>query len=205
MNYSICVSGAASGKTVDASHGLAERVGRAIAKEGHTITTGATVGLPFYAARAAKRAGGMSIGFSPAGSLREHVSKYRLPIGMFDFINFTGQHYIGRDLSLILSSDAIISIGGRFGTLNEFTIALESQTPIGVLLGSGGTADLIPELLTKLEPVHKEMILMDDDPERLVQKIVHMLDRDLGDIDTHEISNSWFLEGRSQIHSSPKS
>lgn len=194
MNYSICVSGAAVGKTVIASKGLAERVGVAIAKSGHVITTGATVGLPFYAARAAKQAGGTSIGFSPAGSLREHVAKYRLPIGMFDFINFTGQHYIGRDLNLILSSDAMITIGGRFGTLNEFTIALESNTPIGILLGSGGTADIIPELLRRLEAVHRDLIIMDDNPEKLVEKIVKRLDIDYADIDTESLASHWFMD-----------
>ncbi|MEZ6331061.1 MAG: hypothetical protein R3B12_03555 [Candidatus Saccharimonadales bacterium] len=57
-------------KTVEQSKYAAEKVGRAIAKSGHIITTGATVGLPFYAARAAHRAHGASIGFSPATSLR---------------------------------------------------------------------------------------------------------------------------------------
>src|SRR5438105_605399 len=115
MNYAICVSGAASGKTVDGAHILAEQLGAAIADAGHMVTTGATVGLPFYAAKAAKEAGGMSVGFSPASSLREHVAKYRLPIGVYDFINFTGMHYVGRDVHLVQSSDAVITIGGRFG------------------------------------------------------------------------------------------
>lgn len=194
MNYAICVSGAAAGKTVMADHELAERIGREIAKLGHVTVTGATVGLPFYAALAAKEAGGMSIGFSPAASLREHVLKYRLPIGMFDFINFTGAHYVGRDVHLVLSSDAMISIGGRFGTLNEFTIALESRTPVGVLLGSGGAADLIPDLMGKLEAVNKDIVIMDDNPERLVQKIVSVLDKEYKDINTRAIKAQWYLD-----------
>lgn len=194
MNYAICVSGAAAGKTVTADHELAERIGREIAKLGHVTVTGATVGLPFYAALAAKEAGGMSIGFSPAASLREHVLKYRLPIGMFDFINFTGAHYVGRDVHLVLSSDAMISIGGRFGTLNEFTIALESRTPVGVLLGSGGAADLIPDLMGKLEAVNKDIVIMDDNPERLVQKIVSVLDKEYKDINTRAIKAQWYLD-----------
>ena len=68
MKYSICVSGAASGETVEQSRGLAERLGVAIANSGHILTTGATIGLPFYAAKAAHNSGGMSIGFSPACS-----------------------------------------------------------------------------------------------------------------------------------------
>lgn len=195
MNYSICVSGAASGKTVATGMALAERIGTAIAKAGHITTTGATVGLPYYAAKAAKAAGGMSIGFSPAASLREHVFKYRLPIGMFDFINFTGMHYVGRDVHLVQSSDALIAVGGRFGSLHEFTTAVESRMPCGVLIGSGGTADIIPELMQKLEPVNTDLIIIDDNPESLVARIVALLDDEYKDIDTTALSAQWFLDG----------
>src|SRR5512146_155861 len=114
MKYSICVSGAASGDTVKTSAELARAVGIAIAKSGHVLTTGATVGLPYYAAMGAHGAGGMSIRFSPAVSLREHMRTYRLPSHCFNVINFTGLHYVGRDLYLVQSSDAVITIGGRF-------------------------------------------------------------------------------------------
>ncbi len=194
MNYAICISGAASGKTVEPARELAAELGRAIAKSGHIVTTGATVGLPFFAAKAAKEAGGMSVGFSPATSLREHVAKYRLPIGVFDFINFTGMHYVGRDVHLVQSSDAIITVGGRFGSLHEFTTALESRMPCGVLLGSGGTADLIPELMQKLEPINEDMLIYDSDPDSLVAKIIAVLDREYEDINTKAISAHWFLQ-----------
>lgn len=193
MNYSICVSGAAAGKTVEQSRGLAERVGTAIGKAGHITTSGATVGLSFFAARAAKEAGGMSIGFSPASSLREHMYKYRLPIGVYDFVNFTGMHYVGRDVHLIQSSDAVITIGGRFGSLHEFTTAFESSMPCGILLGSGGTADLLPEILERLNEAAKAPIFMDDNPERLVQKIIDCLDKEFGDIDTQDYAQHWYL------------
>lgn len=194
MNYSICVSGAASGDTVELSKESAKQLGRSIAAAGHVLTTGATVGLPLYAARAAHEAGGMSIGFSPASSLREHVHKYRLPIGMFDYINFTGLHYVGRDVYLVQSSDAVITVGGRFGSLHEFTTALESNMPCGFLIGSGGTADIIPELMEKLEPPHRNLVIFDKDPETLVQKVIAMLDKQLGDIDTVAIANQWYLD-----------
>lgn len=194
MNYSICISGAAGGKTLEVGRPLAERMGVEIAKHGHTITTGATVGLPFYAARAAKNAGGMSIGFSPASSLREHLYKYRLPIGPFDFINFTGMNYVGRDIHLVQSSDAIITVGGRFGSLHEFTTAVYSHMPCGVLLGSGGAADVIPELMKNLEPPRRDLVVFDDNPERLVKTIIKMLDQEFGDIDTKDAIARWYLE-----------
>ncbi|HUY85311.1 MAG TPA: hypothetical protein VMU97_02240 [Candidatus Dormibacteraeota bacterium] len=195
LRYSICVSGAAAGDTVKSSAELARATGAAIAKSGHILTTGATVGLPYYAAMGAHEAGGMSIGFSPAVSFREHLRKYRLPSNCFDFINFTGLHYVGRDLYLVQSSDAVITIGGRFGSLHEFTSALEAHKPCGILLGSGGTADEIPGLLKVLEPPDDNLVVCDDDPERLVSRIVEILDKKYADIrkQLKDHDEEWFL------------
>ena len=80
MRYQICVSGAADGKTVKASHQLAYDLGIAIAKAGKTLTTGATTGLPWFAAQgffSIKDRKGVSVGFSPATSFREHVTVYK--------------------------------------------------------------------------------------------------------------------------------
>lgn len=196
LRYSICVSGAASGETVKADAQLACDAGVAIAQSGHILTTGATVGLPYYAAMGAKEAGGMSIGFSPAVSLREHLRKYRLPSNCYDFINFTGLHYVGRDLYLVQSSDAVITIGGRFGSLHEFTSALEAHKPCGILIGSGGTADQIPKLVEALEPPDNSLVIYDDDPDRLIQRIIDVLDEKYADIrrQLEADGEHWFLD-----------
>lgn len=196
LKYSICVSGAAAGETVKHSSKLAAQVGEAVAKSGHTLTTGATVGLPYYAAHGARSAGGMSIGFSPASSLREHVRKYRLPHDCYDFINFTGLHYVGRDMYLVQSSDAVITVGGRFGSLHEFTSALEAHKPCGILTGSGGTADAIAKLMEELEPPIGNLVVYDDDPERLVKRVLEVLDQKYTDIRRQlaDEDQSWFLK-----------
>jgi len=196
LRYSICISGAAAGPTVEAGHDAAKVLGKTIAKLGHNLTTGATVGLPYFAALGAKEAGGTSIGFSPASSLLEHVRKYRLPYNVFDFINFTGLNYVGRDLYLVQSSDAVITIGGRFGSLHEFTSALEAHKPCGILLGSGGAADIIPELMRILPPPANDLVVYDTDPERLVAKIVKILDEKYEDLhkELREGDLHWFLE-----------
>lgn len=198
IRYSICVSGAAAGKTVESGKHLAARIGESIAESGHIITTGATVGLPYFAADAAVKNGGTSIGFSPAASAREHLRKYRLPVDAFDFINYTGMSYVGRDLYLVQSSDAIITVGGRFGSLHEFTSALEAGLPCGVLLGSEGTADLIPQLMEVLEPPHKSRVIFSSNPEELVKKVISLLDAEHMDlIKDYQSGGHWYLHGSS--------
>lgn len=192
MKYQICVSGAASGETVQASHQLAYELGKAISKRGKTLTTGATVGLPHYAAMGAvsvtgKR--GISIGFSPASSFREHVATYRLPTKEFDYINFTGMEYVGRDVHLVRSSDAIITVGGRMGSLHELSTALESRKVCGVLLGSGGLADYTKTLLDNIEAPGAKEIIYDTDPQRLVDAIITRLDEKYADFE-HDGSDS---------------
>lgn len=178
MKYQICVSGAASGDTVSASHQLAFDLGKAIAESGMTLTTGATVGLPWFAAQGAysvKKREGVSVGFSPASSFREHVSVYKLPTVEFDYINFTGMAYVGRDVHLVRSSDALITVGGRMGSLHEFSTALESRKVCGVLLGSGGLADYIPTLLDNIDAPGAKDVIYDTDPKRLVGKVIEIL------------------------------
>lgn len=176
--YQIAISGAAKGESVEEGKELARSMGRAVAKAGHSLLTGATVGLPNYAAEAYKEAGGkMSVGISPAASKVEHVLKYRLPTVAYDTILYSGLHYIGRDTLLITSSDAVVSIGGRLGTLHEFTIAVESDTPIAFLQGAGGISEEIQTLLALAHPLREHTeVLFNDSPEDLIHELTKVLD-----------------------------
>lgn len=177
--YQICVSGAAKGHSVEEGKALAIEAGKAIADAGHCLMTGATVGLPNYAAEAYKAAGGkMSVGISPASSKIEHVLKYRLPILAYDVILYTGLHYIARDDLLINSSDAVISIGGRLGTLHEFTIAMETDTPIGLLEGGGGVGEEIHYILKAAGEGRSRRAIFNTDPAALLSELTGMLDHD---------------------------
>lgn len=180
MRYQICVSGAAAGPTVKGAHKFAFELGKEIALAGKTLLTGATVGLPHYAAMgfvSVPDSKGVSIGFSPASSYREHVSTYRLPTKEFDYINFTGMEYVGRDVHLVRSSDAVITVGGRMGSLHELATALESRKVCGVLIGTGGLADYVPELIRNVEAPGGKDIIFETDAKRLVKKVVEALDK----------------------------
>jgi len=176
--YQICVSGAAKGDSVEEGRELALAAGAAIAKAGHSLMTGATTGLPNISAEGYKKAGGkMSLGISPASTKVEHVVKYRLPTENYDAVLFSGLHYVGRDALLINSADAVVSIGGRLGTLHEFTIAMETRTPIGFLQGAGGISEEIMKLLDLLPNAHRDLAIFDTDADTLVKKLTEMLDK----------------------------
>ncbi|MBM3205481.1 hypothetical protein FJZ41_01355 [Candidatus Shapirobacteria bacterium] len=177
--YKICIVGGAEGKNAIRAYPLARKVGEIIAKKGHVLITGATSGVPFEAAKAAKKAGGSNIGFSPAGTDVEHTKKYRLPMDpkIFDHIIFTEAGYAGRNLLMVRSADATIMIDGRMGTLNEFTDAYEEDEIVGVLEGSGGMADLVR---TILETANKGLrkVLFETDPEKLVDKVIEKIKKE---------------------------
>jgi uncharacterized protein (TIGR00725 family) len=171
----ICVSGAAEtdccGK--DALQ-VAERVGAAIAKNGCVMMDGATTGFPHEAAKGAKRAGGVVIGFSPALDEGEHVKRYGLPLEHRDVIIYTGFGYAGRNLILTRAADAVVVGCGRMGTVNEFTHAFEDRKPIGVLEGEWKTDELLKSVLENSSRA-KEMegkIIFETDPDVLVAKLV---------------------------------
>lgn len=178
--YQICVSGAAKGDSVEEGKQLATELGGAIARAGHALMTGSTIGLPNYAAEGYKKAGGiMSVGISPAASKVEHVMKYRLPTLAYDTIIYTGLHYVGRDALLITSSDAVVSIGGRIGTLHEFTIAMETDTPIGFLQGAGGISEEIQTLISLAHPIRAgAMITFSESSSELIKDLTEHLDKE---------------------------
>lgn len=178
LKYKICISGAADTGhcAVDAPE-KAEELGREIARRGMVLVTGATIGIPYWAAKGAKEEGGMVIGLSPAASEAAHKKTYKLPTDYHDVIVYTGFEYSGRNLLLTRSADAIINICGRMGTLNEFTIAFEDGKPIGVLEGTGGTADELKDIVSRMHRGPGRVVYSKDIKE-LLDKVVAEIDKD---------------------------
>jgi len=179
--YKICVSGGAQGVNAEKALDLASKVGEEVARRGHILITGATSGVPYVAAVAAKKAGGSNIGFSPAGSKEEHERKYKLPAEdkIFDHVIYTEAGYTGRNLLMVRSADATIIIDGRIGTLNEFTVAFEENEIVGVLEGSGGIADEIRHLL-EVAKKGKRKVIFGNDPVGLVEKVIKKIKEEKG-------------------------
>lgn len=160
---------------------LAKEVGKEIVNQGGILVTGASSGFPYWSAQGAKMAGGLSIGYSPAVSPKEHVEVYRLPLDYMDVISFTGFGFPGRDLIFTRSCDAIIIGPGRIGTIHEFTIAYEDEKPVGILQSDGWETDELLKMIIDRSHRLNPYIIFEKDPKVLVRKIMDMIRQKRGE------------------------
>jgi uncharacterized protein (TIGR00725 family) len=174
MALKIGVMGGATGTISRAHLNKAHELGRAIARSGCVLITGACPGLPLAAACGARQAGGMVVGISPGLSLDEHVNKYRSPAEFHDVLIFTGSGLMGREVVNIRSSDIVVIIGGRSGTLGELAIAYDEGKLIGVLTGTGGISDLVADILVACAKDTGSQVVYDAAPQRLVKKLLRV-------------------------------
>ncbi|MDP3997782.1 MAG: hypothetical protein Q8P73_04760 [bacterium] len=117
---------------------IAEDIGSRLAKAGAVLVFGAEKdvdSLSTAAARGAKKSGGLTIGvtYGKGLNIREKNTDVVIATGL--------ERGGGRELTLVLSCDAIILISGGSGTLTEAAIAYQAGIPIIALTGTGGWAD----------------------------------------------------------------
>jgi uncharacterized protein (TIGR00725 family) len=90
---------------------LAEEVGRLLAEAGVVVVCGGLGGVMEAAARGTSQAGGTVIGIVPGASVDEANPHCTQVIA-------TGIGY-ARNLAVVASGDAVIAVGGEWGTLSE--------------------------------------------------------------------------------------
>jgi uncharacterized protein (TIGR00725 family) len=147
---------------------LLTELGAEIARRDLVLLTGATTGVPDAVSRAAREAGCLTLGISPAHDAREHTERYHLPVDGCDALLFTGFGLKGRNVVLVRSSDIVLVVAGGMGTLNEFTIAVDEGKVVGVLSGTGGIADEAARLLAYVR--QPERVLFDARPGKLLDQ-----------------------------------
>ncbi len=101
---------------------LAEEVGVEIAKAGAVLVCGGLKGVMEAAAKGAKSANGVTIGILPS-SKKEDANPY------IDYPILTGIGY-ARNKLVVKTGDAIVAVGGSYGTLSELAFALGYKIPV---------------------------------------------------------------------------
>jgi len=116
---------------------LAEEVGKELALRQVTLVCGGMGGVMEAACRGASLNGGLTIGILP-GNSREEANPY-VQIPIISSIGFA------RNVMVVKSAQAVIAVGGAYGTLSEIAYALQSGLPVITLnswsMSQNGKAD----------------------------------------------------------------
>lgn len=116
---------------------MAEEVGKELALRQVTLVCGGMGGVMEAACRGASLNGGLTIGILP-GNSREEANPY-VQIPIISSIGFA------RNVMVVKSAQAVIAVGGAYGTLSEIAYALQSGLPVITLnswsMSQNGKAD----------------------------------------------------------------
>ena len=121
----------------------AQEVGRLLAERGCVVVTGGLGEVMAAAHRGAKAAGGTTIAILP-GERRAEANPWA------DHVVVTGVGH-ARNLAVAASGDAVIAVGGSWGTVAEIAFAMRLGRPVVVL--EGPAVDGVPRAASPLEAV----------------------------------------------------
>ncbi len=130
----------------------AEEAGRLIAGKGAVLLCGGLGGVMEAASKGAQSAGGLTVGILPRNDSRSANRYIDIPIA-------TGMG-IGRNVIIARSADALIAVGGEYGTLSEIAFALQMGKPVaGIrtwdikgIINAENAADAVNKVFELLEP-----------------------------------------------------
>ena len=115
------------GEATGEQESCAEEVGRGLALAGAVLVCGGMGGVMAAACRGASEAGGTAVGILP-GSDRAAANQWvsvAIPTGLGEL----------RNGLVVRAADAVIAVGGAYGTLSEIALALKTGVPV-VAVGS---------------------------------------------------------------------
>ena len=111
-----------SGEATAEESTAAEEVGRLLGEAGALVVCGGRGGVMEAVCRGARSAGGLTLGILPGRDRREAnpYVQVAVPTGLGEM----------RNALVVRSADAVIAVGGAYGTLSEIALALRAGTPV---------------------------------------------------------------------------
>lgn len=104
----------------DAESEAAEEIGGILGEGGAILISGGLGGVMEASCHGAKKKGGLTVGILPhTGSGNPHLA-VRVRTGL--------SH--ARNILVVESADAVVAVGGAYGTLSEIAIALKTGKPV---------------------------------------------------------------------------
>jgi uncharacterized protein (TIGR00725 family) len=116
----VCGPGMATARPADLR--AAEEVGRLVAEAGGIVVCGGLGGVMEAACRGARSAGGVAVGLLPTDERRtaNPFVSVAIPTGLGEL----------RNGLVVRAADAVVAIGGEWGTLSEIALAIKAGTPV---------------------------------------------------------------------------
>lgn len=111
-----------AGEATDEQVAAAEVVGATLAAAGAVVVCGGLGGVMAAACRGARSAGGTTVGILP-GTSRADANEWvdvAIPTGLGE----------GRNAIVVRDVDAVVAVGGAYGTLSEIALALRAGVPV---------------------------------------------------------------------------
>ena len=130
----------------------AEEVGRLLAGRNAVLVSGGLGGVMEAASRGMKSGGGLTVGLLPQDHKRDANDFVDVAIA-------TGLG-IGRNVIIARTADAVIAVGGEYGTLSEIAFALQLGKPVvGIrtwdikgVITAVNAGDAVGKVFAALEP-----------------------------------------------------
>ena len=196
------------GLDIDKVYCKAQIIGESIANEGLIFVNGACPGIPNIAAQGSRAKNGIVTGFSPLENEAAHLDGYNLskdeiPHTLITYLGKTksgkqipvdiDRLFITRDVVSIFSSDAIVVIGGSYGTNHEVAVAAELGLLIMLLKGTGGVAHHAKEYYESIrKPNNSSHFIEEENPKVLVERM-------LGELNSRDALTRQFNPGKDPL------
>ena len=184
--FHIGVFGSAAYDEGEALLEVAQQIGKTIAQRGHRVVTGACDGLPFEAVKGAKSCHGFSVGFTAVQDPKDQERMMSTSPDHYDELVLIPQGYEHannilvcrkyRNVASVARCDAAIFISGRWGTLNEFSIAFDMGKKMGVYTGGGKFSSKVKSLMDYFSKPSSAQIVYHEDPVSLVDSLISSLE-----------------------------
>jgi uncharacterized protein (TIGR00725 family) len=156
---------------------ICKEIGAYLAEKGVTVVTGGSSGIPGIIVKSAFESGAHTEAYSPDENETAHEKRNdNLPLNYFKSHKFI-PGFTARSLAMVKDCDGVLVVGGRIGTLSEFTIALEEGLSVAVVKGTGGVSNHLEYIINVAEKEFpNQAVIFEDDYKKAIDSLISFIE-----------------------------
>lgn len=155
---------------------ICKEIGVYLAEKGVTVVTGGSSGIPGLIVKSAFEAGANTEAYSPDENEIAHEKRNdNLSLEYFKSHKFI-PGFTARSLAMIKDCDGALVVGGRIGTLSEFTIALEEGLHVAVIKDTGGVSNHLEYIVNIAEKEFpNQAVIFESDYKKAIDFLIEAI------------------------------